>query len=379
MKVIHVYNQGLHHDVRTRRYGQALTDHFSKLEFYLIGQRLLATDELIETLSERVRIYRLHFLFIASNITLLKFINFTLWTLNVFFYILKQKKIKIISAHSLKVLPVCVIASLFNSAKLIYDTHEIETHTTNNKYIISLLTFIEKICMLRVKEIIVTSPGHYKWYKDKYNLPVLLIRNCPSIKEKPSSNLDSNYDLKKMLKLPSEDFLYIYIGVINVSRGVNVILESFKKCEKNNHILFLGFGEVEHIIKLAGENSNIHYMNPVPPMKLVNYISTADIGIHMMDSSNLNHRMALPNKPMQYMAAGLPCIVSDVEIMASLVRDANSGLIIKEGDVNSLTYIVNNLKRKDIEEYSSNSQIWFTNNNWELESLKLTQLYDKLI
>jgi hypothetical protein len=65
--------------------------------------------------------------------------------------------------------------------------------------------------------------------------------------------------------------------------------------------------------------------------------------------------------------------------MASLVRDANSGLIIKEGDVNSLTYIVNNLKRKDIEEYSSNSQIWFTNNNWELESLKLTQLYDKLI
>lgn len=379
MKVIHVYNQGLHHDVRTRRYGQALTDRFSNLEFHLVGQRLLPADQLSQILSERFRIVRLRFLFLGKNSSFFKVMNFTLWLLNVLFYILKQKKVKIISAHSLKVLPVCVIASVLKGAKLLYDTHEIETHTTSNKKIISLLTWMEKICILKVQEIIVTSPGHYLWYKDKYKVPVLLVRNCPSIKEKPGSNLGAEYDLRKMLGLSNEDFLYIYIGVINVSRGMNVILESFQHCEKKNHILFLGFGDVNPIIKLSEQNLNIHYMKPVPPMELVNYISTADVGIHMMDSSNLNHKKALPNKPMQYMAAGLPCIVSDVEVMAGLVRGANSGWIVNEGNVGYLTNLINNLKRKDIEEHALNSQLWFINNNWELESLKLTKLYEQLI
>ena len=379
MKVIHVYNQGLHHDVRTRRYGQVLTDRFNKLDFHLVGQRLFPVDNLKEMLSERFRIVRLRFLFLSKNFGSFKVINFTLWSLNVLFYILKQKQVNVISAHSLKVLPVCVIASILKGVKLVYDTHEIETHTTSNKRIIEMLTWMEKICMLKVNEIIVTSPGHYGWYNEKYKVPILLVRNCPSIKEKPGSDLGPEYDLRKMLGLSNEDFLYIYIGIINVSRGVNVILESFQQCEKNKHILFLGFGDVDPIIKLAEKNSNIHYMKPVPPMDLINYISTANVGIHMMDSSNLNHRKALPNKPMQYMAAGLPCIVSDIEVMADLVRGANSGWIVKEGDAGSLTNLVNNLKKKDIEKYALNSQIWFTENNWDFESLKLTQLYADLL
>ncbi len=379
MKIIHVYNQGLHHDVRTRRYGQALTDRFHEIEYHLIGQRLITVDQLVEILSERFRIVRLRFLFFANNLSSLKVINFALWLLNVLVYVIKQNNVKVISAHSLKVLPVCVIGSVLKRSKLIYDTHEIETHTTNNKFLISLLTFVEKICMLQVSQIIVTSPGHFRWYKDKYNVPVLLVRNCPSIKEKPQSELVDEFDLRKLLGLTKDDVLYIYIGVISVSRGLNVILDSFQNCEKRNHILFLGFGDVPPIVKLADEYLNIHYMKPVPPMELVKCISTADIGLHMMDSSNLNHKMALPNKPMQYMAAGLPCIVSNVEVMAGLVKEANSGWIVQEGDVVALTNLINRIRRKDIEEYASNANLWFANNNWELESLKLTQLYERVI
>ena len=379
MKIIHVYNQGLHHDVRTRRYGQALTDRFREIEYHLIGQRLIIDDKLFEILSESFRIVRLRFFFFTNNLSSLKVLNFALWLLNVLIYVIKQNDVKVISAHSLKVLPVCVIGSILKRSKLIYDTHEIETHTTNNKLIINLLILVEKICMLQVSQIIVTSPGHYRWYKDKYNVPVLLVRNCPSIKEKPQSEIDYKRDLRKLLGLTKDDVLYIYIGVIHVSRGLNVILESFQNCEKRNHILFLGFGDVQPIINLADEYSNIHYIKPVPPMELVKYISTADIGIHMMDSSNLNHKMALPNKPMQYMAAGLPCIVSNVEVMAGLVKEANSGWILQEGDVVALTNLINKIRRKDIEEYAFNAQLWFADNNWELESLQLTQLYEPLI
>jgi len=322
---------------------------------------------------------RLRFFFLAKVTGFLKIINFSLWLFNVLFYMLKQKDVKVMSAHSLKILPVCVLASILKGAKLIYDTHEIETHTTNNKRVISLLTLVEKICMFKVQEIIVTSPGHYAWYMDKYNIPVHLIRNCPSIKEKPRPYLEQKCNLKNKLGLTAGELLFVYIGVINVARGVNVILDAFQQCEKTKHILFLGFGDVKPIIRLAAENTNIHYLEPVHPMELVNFISTSDVGIHMMDSSNLNHRKALPNKPMQYMAAGLPCIVSDVEVMAGLVRDADSGWIVKEGDSEYLKVLVNRLTKADIQKYAINSQSWFVKNNWESESLKLIQIYEQFI
>ena len=125
--------------------------------------------------------------------------------------------------------------------------------------------------------------------------------------------------------------------------------------------------------------SNIHYLSPVPPLELLSYISTADVGIHMMDSSSVNHQQALPNKPMQYMAAGLPCIVSNLEVMSNLIKEANSGWVIKEGDIVELTNVIDNISNEDIAYFRENAIQWFVNNNWEKESKKLTSIYKNIL
>ena len=173
MKILHVYNQGLHHDVRTRRYGKVLTENFYDLEFYLVGQSLQPDDVQVEYLSDRFKIIRLNFFFKNKKSNQFKFLNFTYWLINVLGYMMKQKEVRIISAHSLKVLPICLIGSIIKGAKLIYDTHEIETHTTNNKLAIGFLSFLERICMLRVQHLIVTSPGHKEWYEKEYKKKIL--------------------------------------------------------------------------------------------------------------------------------------------------------------------------------------------------------------
>lgn len=371
MKVIHVYNQSMVFDIRTRRYAKSITDFFAEVDFLLVGQRE-GQAENVEVLSDRAKILR-----IAYNRNINKAIAHLAWSIRVFRILLLEKKVRVISAHSLKVLPICLLATLVRrNCILLYDTHEIETHTTSNKLLSKLLTWLERICMSFVNQIIVTSPGHEKWYKHNYNKPVHLIRNTPGIAETPEN---INLGLKKSLSIPDSDVLFIYIGMIAKRRGCEVILKAFDGV-KNKHILFLGYGDYLDELILTSEGwENVHILDPVSPLELVEFISGADVGIHMMDDSNLNHRKALPNKPMQYMSAGLACIVSDVEVMSMLIRDANSGIVVKVGAVDELNKVVESMTFENMKTYKANASRWFESNNWEKESFKLKELYKNLL
>lgn len=376
MKIIHVYNQDLKHDIRTRRYGKTINAHFPSYDFLLAGQKKDISIPAVETLGSKFKVLRKGGLR-RSSFSANKAIDFIAWNFRILVFLLKQKNVKVISGHSLKVLPVCTIASIIKGTKLVYDTHEIETHTTSKGVLVKALTLIEAVCMPRVHNLVVTSPGHERWYLQKYKKPVYLIRNCPGVAEKPVNNA-AQYDLKLKLGISPSDQLFIYVGIINTSRGVDTILQAFKQVKQTKHILFLGFGQTDFVEKASHEFVNIHYLPPVPPLELINYIASADVGIHMMHSSNLNHIKALPNKPMQYMAAGLPSIVSNVEVMAELVSSADAGWVVNEGDSESLVSLINTIDSSELEQFAANAKRWFINNNWENESLKLVALYNSL-
>lgn len=373
MKAVHVYNQSMVFDIRTRRYAKALTQFYPELEVLLLGQRP-GNEPAEEVLSPdgRSKILRLNYT--VTN----KALSHALWLFRVFRYVIRQTEVRVISAHSLKVLPICVLLCIFKrKSVLVYDTHEIETHTTANNKFIMMLNWLEKICLFRVKYIIVTSPGHYEWYKEKYNKPIFLIRNTPGLEEAPKQK---NESLKKTLDIPEQHALFLYIGMIAKRRGCEVILNAFRNASQEKHILFLGYGDyLDELKSEAKDLANVHIMDPVPPFDLIRFISGADVGIHMMDDSNLNHRKALPNKPMQYMAAGLASIVSDVEVMSNLILGAKSGIIVKVGDTEALKKEINEVTRQSIDEYKAKARDWFTTNNWELESLKLKDIYNNFL
>ncbi len=371
MKAIHVYNQSMVFDIRTRRYAQALVGFYPTAEVLLLGQQPGdEKEEEVLSADKRSRIVRLKYA--AKSNKLWAHLS---WLMRVFKYANRQKEVRVISAHSLKVLPICVLLCLFKSkCVLLYDTHEIETHTTSNSKFIFLLNILERLCMSMVKMIIVTSPGHYEWYEKKYNKPVFLIRNTPGLVEAPA---EKNLELKKTLGLSESDKLFLYIGMIAKRRGCEVILNSFRNVSPQKHILFLGYGDyLDELKEVSKELNNVHIMDPVPPFDLVRFISGADVGIHMMDDSNLNHKKALPNKPMQYMAAGLASIVSDVEVMSNLIIGAQSGIIVKVGDTQALQQQIDEITPESIDEFKAKANLWFEQNNWELESLKLKNIYD---
>ena len=57
-----------------------------------------------------------------------------------------------------------------------------------------------------------------------------------------------------------------------------------------------------------------------------------DVGMCMIDNTCLNNYYALPNKLFEYIAAGVPVIVSDLPQMSAVVKQYQIGAVVPEND-----------------------------------------------
>ena len=308
-----------------------------------------------------------------------KVVNMIEWNFRAFMLLYRQP-IACINAHSLAVLPVSVLLKILASCRLVYDAHEIETETTETKGIRKIISkIIEKFLMGFVDTLCLTSFGHQRWYHNNFEaVNIRVVRNCPYIpKENPFSDERSLF--RKYFSIPNKDLIFLYQGSIAKPRGTDVILKVFEELPPNFHIVFMGFGpDVNKVIDLANLNPNIHYLPAVSPDEVFKYTSGADVGIHMMDDSCINHLHALPNKPMEYMNAGLACIVTDLPEMGELIRNARAGWTIPVGDHLALRDVVLNMTKEKALTRSRASCEWARENNWESEESKLRDLYRDL-
>ena len=148
-----------------------------------------------------------------------------------------------------------------------------------------------------------------EWYVKKYGIKKIeVIKNIPSSNQMKVKAVN----LKANLNLNSEDILFIYQGFLSVSRGVDTILKVFSHLENDKHIVFMGFGPLEEVIKNETKRKkNIHFLQAAKPTEVLNYTAGADIGIHIIPNTCLNHYYCLPNKVFEYVTAGVPFIVSN--------------------------------------------------------------------
>lgn len=294
------------------------------------------------------------------------------------FYFAKQKNIVCVNPHSLSVLPLAVLIKFWKGCKLVYDAHEIETGTTEVKGIRKIFSeFVEKVLIRYIDALSLTSEGHAVWYKKKYNLSnVWVIRNCPNAKKSAANSINI---FRKKFKIPKEDLLFLYQGAIAKQRGTDLLMRVFSKLTHNKHIVFLGFGSnLEQLLEYEKNFPNIHYHQAVSPDELHIFTACADVGIHMMDDSCVNHLYALPNKPMEYMNAGIPAIVSDLPEMGRLIRDSGAGWVVPVNDELALEQLINSLSRTEIIEKGEKAKKWASANTWEKEENKLFAMYKNL-
>ncbi|TLX45357.1 glycosyl transferase family 1 [Pseudoalteromonas phenolica] len=291
----------------------------------------------------------------------------------------RKESIGIITIHSLALLPIGVILKFLYGAKLIYDAHELETEKNGLHGIRKILSKkVEKLLIRFVDHTVVVSKSIERWYKKHYpNSKVTVVFNAPIVKNVQKTTL-----LRDRFDIQPDTKLYIYQGGLKPGSGVEQILEVFKKTKKNVAVVFMGYGVSEgDIIESSKEHENIYYLPAVAPSEVLSYTSSADIGLSFVEAVCLSYSYCMPNKVFEYLASGLPVIVSDCIDMKSFIQehDNSIGWYSENFSVSELTRLIEQTSNIDTSTYREQCRKVSEKYKWQHQEKVLLEIYQSMV
>jgi N-acetyl sugar amidotransferase len=298
--------------------------------------------------------------------------RFLCWYLAVLWRFTRQP-VSCVNCHSLSTLPLGWLLKRLTGARLIYDTHELETETQGMTGMAQRLARVTENLFIRSADaVIVVGSKIAEWYRMRYpEIAPVVIRNLPDVAYEPGrSNL-----FRERLGIASEDLIFFYQGLLTDGRGIDVTLSAFMRAPANRHVVFLGYGPREEEVREAADRyPNIHFLPAVPPEQVRNYTKSGDVGLCMAAPVCLSYRYGLPNKLFEYLGAGVPVIATPLVEIAAVVDSSGCGWII-EDDVEKLANLVATISKNEAEKRGAAGIGWTSENSWEGECATLRAVY----
>ncbi len=181
-----------------------------------------------------------------------------------------------------------------------------------------------------------------------------------------------------------DKFILLYIGSLGEHRGLRELLKAYKSIDTTNMILLIGgHGSIQDDIKMEMKDmDNALFLGEVKNEVIPLYTKACDAVVMMMNPEEKWHKIAMPNKLFEAMAAGVPIIASEGTLYGEVVKKEECGVVIPYGDIETL--------KKTIMELAANSvlRVKLGKNglstakrefNWEKQSEKLMTVYNQLI
>ncbi len=308
---------------------------------------------------------------LSKNIvgSLVKYIE---WSYRV---IKRYRRYDVMHCHDLNALYLGVISKLFNrKLKVIYDAHEYETEVN---YLVGIKKRLSKITerfLIKYADAVITvSDAIADEYVRLYNIPKPhLVLNTPPFKEVEKKDI-----FRETFDIDKKQTIFLYQGNLSRGRGVEVVLETFKELnDTNSVIVFMGYGELEDlIVEHSHKHESIYFHNAVSPDILLDYTSSADFGISMIEDVCLSYRYCLPNKMFEYIMAGVPVVVSNLPEMRKLVEQYEVGVVAKENSKEALAEAIVLASSLDKDYVYSRLKSVKSIYNWEEQERNLISLY----
>ena len=258
---------------------------------------------------------------------------------------LKAYNPDIIYAHDLSTLPLASLVAREVGSKLVFDSHELETHRNpplnwiQRKQVHS----VEKKYLPRCNYVTTVCESIADVLSAEYNLPdVGIIYNAPYLNggtSHPRWNGRAAFDLRADAGLSPNDFAIVYVGLITINRGIEFVLEAIEHLPTAIKLVAVGPGSEEkkaELIELAREKglaSRFIILDPVNPPDVFRYIRTADASIIPITPITLSYEVALPNKFFESGFSGLPIICADLVEMTKLMKEYQLGITYDALDV----------------------------------------------
>lgn len=265
--------------------------------------------------------------------------------------------------------------------KVVYDSHELyveqQTRWTRRE---KASWRLHERRMIRHADLITTvSPGIAAELQRRYHLAErpLVILNSPEQQEPPSeaARPDVRTDVGGV-----DEVLAVYVGGAKPGRGVRLLIPALA-AETGWHLALVGVGSngyVEELLDDAerlGVRGRVHVLPAQPATELPRYLRSADVGVHPMEPTCLNHELALPNKLFDYLFAGLPVAVTSLREMKNLVDELDLGATFNPYEpAETARAVLSAARRRKPATSATNLAAW----SWEQQAESLLAAYERL-
>ncbi|HET6728567.1 MAG TPA: glycosyltransferase family 4 protein [Jiangellaceae bacterium] len=152
--------------------------------------------------------------------------------------------------------------------------------------------------------------------------------------------------LREVCGLGPQVPLITYSGGMTSARGVDTAIEALSAlagvhlalvCVPHNDTLFVR--ELRKQAVSLGVDERVHFVNPVSPGRVVEFLRGTDVGLIPVLSFP-SHEMSLPNKLFEYLHACVPVVSSDLQCLGAFLREHRVGVPFPPGDPQGLAEAV---------------------------------------
>ncbi|MFN2336289.1 MAG: glycosyltransferase, partial [Bacteroidales bacterium] len=131
-----------------------------------------------------------------------------------------------------------------------------------------------------------------------------------------------------------EELLVVFQGSgINEGRGARELIIAMTMVERIR-LVIIGSGDIIDSLRKSARESGaaerILFLPRMPWEQMMRYTLCCDAGLSLDADTCENQRYSLPNKLFDYIAAGIPAIVSPLPEVASLIERYGCGMVIGE-------------------------------------------------
>lgn len=281
--------------------------------------------------------------------------------------------------HDLPSLPATIICAFFNQKPVVYDSHEYFSGLATSWWKIKLIKFIEKILVRRCEAVVTVNNSIAYLLREEYNIPIpIVVSNFSYLTPLRRTNV-----LKKRLNIAKDRIIVLFQGVIYPGKGIEAMIKASKSLP-GIEMIIMGYGSEEYRDELKSlatdfKASNVHFLDAVPPVELLDYTASAEIGIVPAENLCYSYYLGLPNRLGEYIMAGIPFAVSDFPEMRKLAIEGDMGVVFDPAKPKEIVKALEELSKPEVYERKRGNVIRARNiYNWENEGAKLIKLYNAI-
>ena len=183
--------------------------------------------------------------------------------------------------------------------------------------------------------------------------------------------------LRQRIGIDSNAIVVLYQGLISKARGLWDVVDAMPYLPKNIHFVVIG-GYENAQLRAYSQHRNVadrvHVLDFVPQNELPSYTAGADIGIIPIQPVCDCYRYCNPSKLFEFIAMGLPLVVSSLDQLDWYVRKNGLGEVFAPGSIEGIVKSIERLASDPDyrRQCATNSRkVQMTEACWEIQAERL--------